>query len=704
MTAVDPAALRARVQRLSEADARARVAALVPELLRHNQLYHQLNAPEIDDLAYDALMRELELIEAAFPALVRDDSPTRAVGAPPVSGLEPFPHEVPMLSLSNAFGDAEQGYGELRTFDERVRRDLAKADAIADGAPITYVVEPKLDGLAVELIYTDGKLTGAGTRGDGQTGEDITHTARTIRSIPKTLFGQVPARISVRGEIFYPLDGFAHMNAAREVQGEKPFENPRNAAAGTVRQLDPTVAAGRPLDFLAHSFGFCEGYSMPDTHFDQLARFAAWGLPIHPNNQRVTGIDAVIDAIEALGALRNTLPHEIDGAVVKVDDLRLQRELGFVSRAPRWAIAFKYPAAEVITQLAAIDYQVGRTGAITPVARLEPVRVGGVTVTNATLHNFEMVRELDLRPGDPVVVKRAGDVIPRVDRRVPDEGHLDRAEPAFPTTCPACGTDLEPLPIKDGQEARKIICPNQLACPAQLRAGLRHFGSRNAMDIEGLGAKLIDQLVDRRIVSRLSDLYHVEEDVFAALDRMGALSASNLIAQLELSRGRSLDRCLTALGIREVGEATARDLARTFGTLDALIAASQDDIAAVKGIGDWVASHIHRFFNEPHTLAEVQRLRDAGVAFTPVQVAAPAAGATDLSGKTFVLTGTLPTWTRTEAKQRIEAAGGAVKGSVSKKTDFVVAGEDAGSKLIKAQELDVPVLDEDALRALLGEG
>ncbi len=710
-------AVRERAAACDLASAEARLAELVPEVLDHSRRYHSADAAVIDDATYDLMVREVELLEARYPHLVRPDSPTRRVGEAPIASLRPFPHEVPMLSLGNAFDAADLHDFEART-DARTGRlagglratlEAAGFDA-ADLLEIDYVVEPKLDGLAVELVYEHGRLVGAGSRGDGEVGEDITHNVRTIRTVPKKLHGTaLPARLSVRGEVFYPLEGFAQMNALREARGEKAFENPRNGAAGTVRQLDPKLAAERPLAFIAHSFGFCEGVEMPGTHSAQLERFAAWGLPTNPLNRVVRGMSAVLEAIEHLGTLRHSLAYEIDGAVVKVNRIDLQEALGFLTRTPRWAIAYKYPAAEVTTTLVAIDHQVGRSGVVTPVARLEPVKVGGVTVVNATLHNTAFIQERDLRVGDTVVVKRAGDVIPRVDRRVDDPGHLDRPVYAFPTACPVCGTPIEPLDVNAEAEARKFVCPNTLGCTAQLRAGLRHFASRGAMDLAGLGERLIDQLVDSGLVARVSDLYHLDVAKLCTLERMGEKSATNLIEQLDASRARPLPKALVALGIRDVGESTARDLARAFGTLDALLAAPSERIAQVPGIGEWVAGHIRRTLDDPRMQAELTRLREAGVAFTAVPVtldldaaATPIASSDHpVRGRTFVLTGTLPTLGRTEAKALIEAAGGTVKGSVSKKTHYVVAGADAGSKLADAQALEVPVIDEASLLALL---
>ncbi|MEZ4240877.1 MAG: NAD-dependent DNA ligase LigA [Myxococcota bacterium] len=687
---LDPAAVNRRVAGLDAAAAAARIAELVPELNHHGRLYHELDKPAIDDRTYDLMYRELELVESRFPELVRDDSPTRRVGGAPVEALEPFPHRVPMLSLSNAFTDTE-----LREFEARVRRFLG------DAAPerITYVVEPKLDGLAAEIVYEDGRLVGAGTRGDGQTGEDVLHNVRTIRDIPPRLTGdELPRYPSVRGEILFTLQGFEQMNQKRVAAGEKAFENPRNAAAGTIRQLDPKIAAARPLTFFAHSHGLMEGLEEPDTHHELLEQMAGGGLPINPLNQRVEGIEGVIAAMASLGERREELAYEIDGAVVKVDDRGLQEILGFVTRSPRWAIAYKYPPPQVSTVLDAVTFQVGRTGAITPVANLRPVRVGGVTVSRATLHNEDQVRELDLREGDTVVVERAGDVIPRVVRVVPDDGHADRDPVAFPTACPACGTEV----LRD-PELAVIRCPNQLSCPAQLRAGLRHFASRGAMDVDGLGQKLVDQLVERGLVRRVSDLYRLSRSQLTSLERMGGKSADNLLAALEASKERPLDRCVVALGIPTVGEATARDLAKHFGSIDALLEASTAQLCDVHGIGGIVAAEVHRFFRDERHQAEIAALRELGVAFPAIEAAeAPAeAGAQPLAGLTFVITGTLPTMDRSAAEARIVAAGGKVTGSVSKKTNYLVAGEKAGSKLTKAQALGVPVLDEAGLLAMV---
>ena len=681
-------ALRARVDAMPADEAARRIAALVPALIHHNALYHQHAAPEIDDRSYDLLYRELEWLEVRFPDQIRADSPTQRVGAAPVDALAPFPHRVPMLSLANAYSEAE-----VVRFDQSCRLGLG-----AECPPaLTYAIEPKLDGLAVELVYVDGQLVGAGTRGDGLVGEDILHNARTIRTIPRQLAPGAPATLTVRGEILFTLAAFDAMNAERARVGAKTFENPRNAAAGTVRQLDPRVTAGRALTFFAHSVAENDP-ALGGSHAEALARLARWGLPVNPANRMATGPAEVWAAICALGASRDELPYEIDGAVVKVDDFRLQAALGFVTRSPRWAVAYKYPPARRETVLEDVLVQVGRSGVVTPVAALRPVRVGGVTVTRATLHNEAHLQCLDLRPGDTVEVERAGDVIPRVVRAVLDDGHLHRAPPTFPDVCPVCRSPLV------RESAAVTRCPNAMACPAQIQAALRHFGARPAMDIEGLGEKLADQLVESGLVRRLSDLYALTEAQLVGLDRMGARSAAALIAQIEGSKERSLDKALVALGIPDVGEATARDLARCFGDLDALLDAPEATLAAVFGLGDKSARRIRAHLDQPAVRALIDQLRAAGVQFKPSGAATRAATNPAVAGKTFVLTGTLPTWSRDAAKVRIQDAGGKVSGSVSAKTHYVVAGEEAGSKLDQARALGVPVLDEAALRALLEGG
>ena len=688
---MDADQIRQQVEALDEAQAKTRISELVPELVRHNRLYHQLDAAEISDREYDLLFRELELLEQRFPWLVRKDSPTNKVGFTPVESLVPFEHRTPMLSLSNAFSS-----DELEDFDSRVRRFLG------DDAPevVPYVVEAKLDGVAIELVYEHGKLVGAGTRGDGSVGEDVTHNVRTIASLPQSLTTfQPPSRASVRGEILFPLEGFTQMNERRVAEGLPAFKNPRNAAAGTIRQLDPTIAARRPLIVFLYATGEIEGIELPHHHHELLSLMRSWGLPTSPIARKAAGIAEVVQVVAELGEQRNTLPFEIDGAVIKVDSIALQEALGFVSRSPRWAIAYKYPPQQVTTVLEGVGFQVGRTGAVTPVAQLVPVTVGGVEVSRATLHNEDQLARLDLRIGDTVVLERSGDVIPKVVRVVLDAGHDERPQATYPTHCPDCGHEL----VREDDQA-VTRCPNRLSCPAQLRAAVRYWGSRRAMDIDGLGEKLVDQLIDEGLVGRVSDLYTLPErrDALLSLERMGVRSADNLIAAIETSKQRPLGRALGALGIPQVGEATAELLAQHFGSLEALRAASAEDLERVGGVGPILAQAIYAFFREEHHIEELDRLLALGVAFPEQEVQSASADVEGIAGKTFVLTGTLPTLTRGEAKKRIVAAGGKVTGSVSAKTDFLVAGDKAGSKLTKAQSLDIEILDEERLLALLG--
>ncbi len=686
----------------------ARMNTLVDELLRHNRLYHQENRAEISDLEYDARFRELEALEARFPLLVRADSPTRKVGFTAVAELTPFTHEIPMLSLANGYHKAAPTWGDA--WEDIVEFERGKSDRpggirriLGDAAPavIAYVVEPKLDGLAMELVYQDGVFVAGGTRGDGQVGEDVTHNLRTIANLPKRLVGAPRGRLSVRGEVLFDLAGFERMNQEREARGERRFENPRNSAAGTIRQLDPAQAAGRPLHFYAHSAGLHP--DAPASHWELLAQFRAWGFTVSPLCRRCEGLAEVIAAVQDIERARAELPYEIDGAVLKVDDVGLQDTLGFVTRSPRWAMAFKYLPAQVQTRLEGVLFSVGRTGQVTPVAQLQPVRVGGVTVRNASLHNeHQMQRVLGLRHGDSVVIPRAGDVIPEVVAAVDEPGREAREPVVYPTACPDCG---HPLVRSLADEARPemvhVACPNSFGCPSQVEGALRHFASRLAMDIEGLGEKLVAQLVAAGLAKRPSDLYALagRREAVLGLERMGEASAQNLLDGIEASKARPLERCLLALGVPMVGESTAKDLARYFRDIDAIVLADVPALDAVPGIAETTATAIHGFFADPGNRDEVARLKAAGVQFVPPP--APASGG--LSGKTFVLTGTLPSYSREAMKARLEAAGGKISGSVSRKTDYVVAGADAGSKLDKARELGVAVLDEAGALALLGE-
>lgn len=689
--------VHARVAAMDETAAAARLAFLVPEVARHDELYHTKDAPEISDREYDLLALELDLLEARFPALARPDSPSRRVGGRVVDELVKVRHEVRMLSIEKAHEDAQ-----LVKFEERLRNHLRPH--VPD--VIEYLASPKLDGLALEVRYEGGVFRQAVTRGDGEVGEDVTHAVTGVRNLPRALVGEAPARLFVRGEMLFEQADFEAVNEARATRGEKPFENARNAAAGVVKQLDGSVPASLPLRFYAHSFGLLGGFRAFATEREVLDAFTAWGFQTTGREILCPGLDAVRGAIAALDPAEHDLPYEVDGVVVKVNDRVLQARLGENERAPRWAVAFKYPPRAAQTVLEGVEFSVGRTGAVTPVALLRPVRIGGVTVARATLHNAKYVRERDLRVGDPVEVVRAGEVIPKVRRRIPDEGHDARSPVAVPDTCPSCGTPLRVEQTEVRKEGtttlnERHLCPNTFRCPAQATNLLLHFASRDAMDVVGLGDKLVEQLVERGLLHRPSDLYRLRREDLASLERMGEKSAANLVEAIDVSRGRPLARCLAALGIPDVGEATARDLARSFRSLDRLLAASVEEVDEVWGIDERTARGIVTFLAEPEVRAEIARLREGGVRF-PDEVEAAPQGRNVLAGRTFVLTGTLPGMSRNEAKARIEAAGGRVAGSVSRKTDFVVAGEEAGSKLDKARELEIPVMDEAGLRALLG--
>jgi DNA ligase (NAD+) len=666
--------------------ARDRAAALRVEIEAHNHRYYVLDAPTISDAEYDRLYRELADLEAKYPELATAESPTQRVGGAPSAEFASVRHRVPMLSLNNAFSGAE-----VEAFDRRVREAL-------DVASVEYSAEPKFDGLAINLAYEQGRFVTGTTRGDGYAGEDVTANLRTVRSIPLRLGlagSAVPERLEVRGEIVMYRADFARMNARQRERGERELVNPRNAAAGSLRQLDPRITASRPLRFFAYGLGDVQGAALPATHAEALDWLAQLGLPVSADRAVVPGLDGLLAFYRALGARRDALPYDIDGVVYKVNSLRQQAALGFVSRAPRFALAHKFPAEEATTTVADIGVQVGRTGALTPVARLQPVFVGGVTVTNATLHNEEEVRRKDVWRGDTVVVRRAGDVIPEIVR-VAQPG-ARRADDRFemPVACPECGSAV--ARPEDEAIAR---CTGGLVCPAQRRQALLHFASRRALDIEGLGEKLVDQLVASGRVATPADLYRLDLAGLAAFERMGEKSAQNLLAALDRSRSTTLARFVYSLGIRNVGEATARDLARHFGALDRLLAADVAALEEVPDVGPVVARSIHDFFAEPHNRHVVGELRALGVHWAE-SPGTPAKAAGPLAGKTLVLTGTLPGMTRDEARERIEAAGGKVSGSVSKKTDYVVAGAEAGSKLERAEALGIPILDEAGLKRLL---
>ena len=678
----------------------ARAAELRALLNQHAHRYYVLDAPEIADAEYDKLFQDLQAIEAAHPELLTADSPTLRVIGQVLAGFAPVRHAVPMLSIRT---ETDTTAGGAAAFDARVRRELGLPD---DAPPVAYACELKFDGLAINLRYERGVLVQATTRGDGETGEDVTQNIRTVRgrreaggAIPLRLTGCDAPVLEVRGEVYLRRDDFETLNERQREKGEKTFVNPRNAAAGAVRQLDPAIAAQRPLSFYAYGLGDVQGWAVPDTHSALLDALAAMGLPVNNERCAVQGAQGLVDFHQRIAALRDALPFDIDGVVYKVDSRALQQQLGFVSREPRWAVAHKYPAQEQQTRLNGIEIQVGRTGKLTPVAKLEPVFVGGTTVSNATLHNVFELRRKGVRIGDTVIVRRAGDVIPEVVGRVPGPRNAYVPNFRMPRQCPVCGSAV--VREKGGIDHR---CSGGLFCAAQRKQAILHFAGRRAMDIEGLGDKLVDQLVDSKVIRTLPDLYKLASDdgkaSLAALERMADKSAANLVAALEKSKATTLARFLYALGIRQVGETTAKDLAKHFGALDRLLDASVPQLLEVNDVGPVVAQSIHTFFAQPHNREVVEQLRTVGIAW-PEHDGHGDLSPKPLAGQTFVLTGTLPTLAREDAKALIEAAGGKVSCSVSKKTDYVVAGDEAGSKLDKARELGVAVIDEAALRSML---
>jgi len=659
---------------------RARVERLRTEIDEHNYRYYVLDDPIIPDSEYDRLLRELERLEAEHPELHDADSPTRRVGLRAESGFAEVRHEVPMLSLANAFSREE-----VVEFDRRIRD-------IIDRELIGYTAEPKLDGLAISLSYQSGRLVRAATRGDGSSGEDVTANVRTLRSIPLLLRADpIPERLEVRGEIFMTRSGFAELNRGLAAAAQKTFVNPRNAAAGSLRQLDPAITATRPLRFYAYA---AIGEGLPPSQSALLQRLTTLGLPVSELVEQVMGIDGLLDYYARIQQGRDALDFDIDGVVYKIDDFDQQQELGRVSRAPRWALAHKFPAQEEMTRVERIDVQVGRTGKLTPVARLEPVFVGGVTVTNATLHNLDEIRRKDVREGDYVIVRRAGDVIPEVVRSMPERRGTELPQWQLPEYCPACGSHIEQV---EGQADAR--CSGGLVCPAQRKRALEHFASRGAMDIEGLGSKLIDQLVESNLVSDPADLYRLDAGTLAGLERMGEKSASKLVEALQRSKQVELAQLLFALGIREVGEVSARSLARHFGALDPIIDADLETLEAVRDVGPVVAAHIREFFAEPRNREVLRRLLEAGVEWRASELTE--VGEQPLAGKTYVLTGSLESMTRSEAKRRLEALGARVAGSVSGSTSAVIAGSEPGSKLERARQLGIDILDEHGLATLL---
>ncbi|MFS2059093.1 NAD-dependent DNA ligase LigA [Kosakonia cowanii] len=657
-------------------------------LRHHEHLYHVMDAPEIPDAEYDRLMRELRELEAQHPDLITPDSPTQRVGAAPLTAFTQVRHEVPMLSLDNVFDEES-----FLAFNKRVQDRLKSSDALI------YCCELKLDGLAVSLLYENGVLMRAATRGDGTTGEDITSNVRTIRAIPLKLRGEsIPARLEVRGEVFLPQSGFEKINEEARRTGGKVFANPRNAAAGSLRQLDPRITAKRPLTFFCYGIGILEGGELPNSHLARLQQFKAWGLPVSDRIRLCGTPEEVLAFYHKVEEDRPTLGFDIDGVVIKVDSLDLQAQLGFVARAPRWAVAFKFPAQEQLTFVRDVEFQVGRTGAITPVARLEPVHVAGVLVSNATLHNADEIDRLGLRIGDKVVIRRAGDVIPQVVNVVLSERPEETREVTFPAHCPVCGSDVERV---EGEAVAR--CTGGLICGAQRKESLKHFVSRRAMDVDGMGDKIIDQLVEKEYVHTPADLFRLTAGKLTGLDRMGPKSAQNVVNALEKAKETTFARFLYALGIREVGEATAAGLAAYFGTLDALIAASVDELQKVPDVGVVVAKHVHNFFSEESNRDVIRQLtEEVGIHWPAPLVVNAEEIDSPFAGKTVVLTGSLSQLSRDEAKERLTALGAKVAGSVSKKTDLVIAGEAAGSKLAKAQELGIAVIDEDEMIRLLG--
>jgi DNA ligase (NAD+) len=677
---------RAAAQRLGE----------LRELIeRHNHDYYALDTPEISDAQYDRLMIELREIETQHPDWITADSPSQRVGTEPVAAFGEVMHRVPMLSLDNAFRD-----DEVLNFDRKVRERLARGSAAPDpadasaAAPVEYSAEPKLDGLAISAMYENGLFVLGATRGDGEKGENITQNLRTIAALPLKLRGSgFPKTLEVRGEVFMPIAKFEQFNARALERGERTLVNPRNAAAGSLRQLDPRITKSRPLDIFIYGVGYVDGVELPNRHSETLLMLKRWGFKICPESRVVESVEACLAFYRDLGAKRTTLAYQIDGAVYKVNDVTAQRRLGFVSRAPRWAIAHKYPAEEEITRIRDVEFQIGRTGALTPVARLEPVFVGGVTVSNATLHNMDEVERKDVRIGDTVVVRRAGDVIPEVARVLIERRPADARRVVLPKRCPICNSPV----VREADQA-VARCTGGRSCAAQRKEEIRHFASRRALDIQGLGDKIVDQLVENDLIESPADLFGLDAESLEAMDRMGEKSAQKLVEAIERAKATRLPRFLYALGIRDVGEATALALAQHFGTLDGLRAADEQQIQAVPDVGPVVARHVAAYFADRTNRAMVDELIKCGVHWPKLEAAA-ASGA--LAGKSFVLTGTLPEMTREEAQELIVARGGKVTSSVSAKTSYVIAGAEPGSKLKKAQTLGITILDEAELRKLL---
>lgn len=659
------------------------VETLKKSLNEHNYHYYVLDDPSIPDAEYDRLFRQLQAIEAAHPELLTEDSPTQRVGAEPLQAFEKVTHGIPMLSLDNAFNDDD--------FADFIRR---AAERLSTKERIDFVCEPKLDGVAVSLLYKGGKLIQGATRGDGESGEDITHNVRTIKCIPLHLMGDgFPDLLEVRGEIVFPKAEFDLFNQSAVAKGEKPFVNPRNAAAGSLRQLDPNITAERALSMYAYSVGVSEGGMLPDNQFELMQQLKAWGIRVSPEVKLITDANACLTYYQDILARRNQLPYDIDGVVIKVNAFHQQEELGFVSRAPRWAVAYKFPPQEELTQLLDVEFQVGRTGAVTPVARLKPVFVGGVTVSNATLHNMDEVERMDLRIGDTVIVQRAGDVIPKVLKVVIEKRPLTTKKIQLPEVCPVCQSEIY-RPV--GEAIAR--CTGGLVCHAQMKEHIKHFASRKALNIEGLGDKLIEQLVDLGWLNNVADLFSLKHEQLAGLERMADKSADNILSALDKAKKTTLERFIYALGIREVGEATAKSLVKHFASLEAIQAAGEEALLKVEDVGPIVGKHILHFFAEPQNLNIIDALKASGIAWPQIEAEE---GERPLEGNTYVLTGTLSEMSRDEAKAKLEALGAKVSGSVSKKTTAVIAGASAGSKLAKAEKLGVAVISEAELLSLL---
>ena len=685
----------------------SQVQKLHDQLHYHNHRYYVLDDPEIPDSEYDKLLRELQELEAQYPELLTTDSPSQRVGAPPLSEFTQVTHLLPMLSLSNAFNETEVLAFEKRLLDRL--NSLASEDKNADNnesdknqnnksnmlTELEYAVEPKLDGLAVSLLYENGILVQGATRGDGETGENITENVRTINSIPLKLTGEnIPQTLEVRGEVYMPKASFEALNNKAREQGEKTFVNPRNAAAGSMRQLDSRITASRNLAMYCYATGRMVGADLPEKHSDALQQLADWGFRICPDSKVVQGAKGCLEYFEEIGAKRDELSYDIDGVVFKVNSLELQQQLGFVSRAPRWAIAHKFPAQEEMTLLKDVEFQVGRTGALTPVARLEPVFVGGVTVTNATLHNMDEIARKDVRVGDTVIVRRAGDVIPEVARIVPSMRPADTLQIVMPSQCPVCDSAVVQL---EGEAVSR--CTGGLICPAQQKQAIKHFASRKALDIDGLGDKLVEQLFDENLIKNISDLFSLKIEDLIKLERMGDKSAENLIASLEASKKPTLARFIYALGIREVGETTAKSLSNHYGSLEAIKQTDEESLKEVNDVGPIVANHVVSFFQETHNNEVIDALLNAGI--DPILPAKVDIKDLPLMGNTYVITGTLNEMRRNDAKAQLEALGAKVSGSVSKNTTALFAGEKAGSKLTKAESLGVDVMNEEALIKLI---